>query len=232
MADPRKSIIDKIRKCLALAASDNEHEAALALERAHAMMAEHGVSADDVQLADLVELATKGTGALKPASWEVTLANAVNRALGTKVILHQGYGADWRPASRWNFVGIAPAPELACYAFDVLFRQLRKLRAAYLAGPLKRVKNPHRRRQRADRYCEGWATAVYSKVRNLRPAPEVAALLERWEAGKELQSMKPRETQTLRGGGHDDYWRGHHDGRDVALNRGVGGQQARRLGNG
>lgn len=46
MSDP--SIVEKIRKLLALSKSDNIHEAAAAAERAHKLMLEHSIALDDV----------------------------------------------------------------------------------------------------------------------------------------------------------------------------------------
>ncbi len=45
-------ILDKVRKCLALSKSANEHEAAAALRQAQAMMRIHGLSDDDVGLVE------------------------------------------------------------------------------------------------------------------------------------------------------------------------------------
>lgn len=53
MTTTRAALMAKIKKCLALAQSANEHEAALALEKARALMEEHGVSAEDLQLSDV-----------------------------------------------------------------------------------------------------------------------------------------------------------------------------------
>ncbi len=46
--DPK--ILGKIKKCLALSSSDNPHEAAAAMRQAHALMAAHGVSAEQITM--------------------------------------------------------------------------------------------------------------------------------------------------------------------------------------
>jgi hypothetical protein len=45
-----QKIIEKLQKLLALAASDNEHEAGLAMSKAEALMREHNLSVADVAL--------------------------------------------------------------------------------------------------------------------------------------------------------------------------------------
>ena len=53
MIDPK--VLGKIKKCLALSSSDNPHEAAAAMRQAHALMAAHGVSAEQITMADIGE---------------------------------------------------------------------------------------------------------------------------------------------------------------------------------
>ena len=55
MTDNNSAILCKIKKCLALSASSNPHEAAAALRQAHALMNKHGVSAHEVTMADIGE---------------------------------------------------------------------------------------------------------------------------------------------------------------------------------
>lgn len=47
----KKAAIEKIRKCLALAKSANEHEAAAALRQAQALMRKYGVEDGDILMA-------------------------------------------------------------------------------------------------------------------------------------------------------------------------------------
>jgi len=45
----QNKIIHKIRKCLALSKSANEHESAIALRQAQKLMLEHGISDNEIQ---------------------------------------------------------------------------------------------------------------------------------------------------------------------------------------
>ncbi|MTD33973.1 DUF2786 domain-containing protein [Paludibacterium denitrificans] len=49
----RKSAIEKIKKCPALAKSANEHEAAAALRQAQALMEKFGVEDDDILMSEV-----------------------------------------------------------------------------------------------------------------------------------------------------------------------------------
>ena len=85
--DPK--ILSKIKKCLALSTSDNPNEAATALRQAHALMAAHGVSTEQITMADIGEASAKSRtmARSKPAHWEGALRALVEEhaeATGSK----------------------------------------------------------------------------------------------------------------------------------------------------
>lgn len=233
MTPARKALMAKIKKCLALSQSANEHEAALALEKARALMEEYGVSAADLQLADVAEAEAKGTGAHTPARWEAVLAAAIGRAMNCRVIHVKDYDdARWVWKCRWQFVGTGPAAEIAVYAWAALYRQLRRQRQAYIDTALRRCK-PVGKRERADIFSEGWASEVFAKVRALNPDRATADLIDLYLAkrGGELVKLKPREafTGTISGARANDYWNGKAAGRKAQLNAGVGASDTKQL---
>lgn len=209
------AVIAKIRKCLALAKSANEHEAAAALAKARALMDEHGVSMDDIAMAEIGEARVKGSATQRPPLWETALCMTVRHALGCKVVI----SADLHRI----YIGPGPAPEIASYAFAVLYRQLRAARQDYIRSHLKRCR-PGRKRQRADIFCEAWASAVYAKVKALMPAvpqhPATDQYIERRFDG--LTEIGNRSASTKGGRLENDYWRGHQAGRTVNIAQGVG----------
>ncbi len=230
MSPARRALMAKIKKCLALSASANEHEAALALEQARALMAEHEVTDEQLRLADVSEAEAKGTGARSPARWETILASAVSRALNCRVIHVQEYDdRRWAWACRWQFIGTGASPEIAAYAWAVLYRQLRRQRQAYIDSALRRCK-PARKRERADIFCEGWATGIFRKVEALNPSTAEALLIDSYitTRGRELTKLKDRSacTGTISGARAEDYWRGRAAGAKAELNAGVTGGQA------
>ena len=211
-----KAILAKIKKCLALAASANEHEAAAALEKARAMMAEHGIDESAVDLADIEEFAARGSRTQRSPLWEGLLCATVRRAIGVDVVID--YNLDRL------YVGRGARPEIAGYAFLVLHRQLKRARADYIAKQLRRCK-PARKRQRADIFCQGWATAVFRKIATLVPDREDDPLIGQYLATRfeGLGEAKSRAASLTGKAANDDWWRGNAKGRDVDLNQGVGG---------
>ncbi len=214
-----KSIIAKIRKCLALGRSSNEHEAAAALAKARALMEEHGVSQTELAMAEIEESTSRASRTQKPPIWENYLCRTVERALGVASFIASNGDR--------TFVGRGAAPEIAAYAFAVLFRRLKSARADYVASQLKRCR-PGRKRQRADIFSQGWASAVYRKIEELMPESEPDALVGQYLAARypNLVSVEARRTDAKGRAMWDDFSRGHSAGRCVDLNQGVGGTAA------
>jgi hypothetical protein len=214
-----RKIIDKIRKLLALGKGSTEHEAASALAKAKALMAEHGITDAQLAMAEIEEATARGQRASRPPKWETLLAHAVHRALDVYSFI-DGTGTR-------TFIGRGPSAEIASYAFAVLFRTLKGQRQAYIAGPLKRVKLA-RKRVRADVFCEGWARAVRSKIEALVPERPADPLRDQYlaEHYPELGTVSARAAKLSATKVAGDYWAGHSAGRDVNLRSGVGGDAA------
>lgn len=219
----REDLLARIRKCLALARSANEHEAAAALATARRLMDEHGVDEIEATTIDVGQADARGNGACTPPLWEAGLVAAVTIAIPTRAIGRSDAG--------WVFFGLTPAPEIAAYAFTALYRQLKRARSEYIRSALKRVRAPSRKIKRADIFCEGWTSAILNKVAQLYPQQETDPLVMAY-----LEHHFPaRRTITARQGAiggnaaENDRWRGFSAGRDVELNRGIGGCPTPRL---
>jgi hypothetical protein len=214
-------ILDKIKKCLALASSANEHEAAAALRQAQKLMEQHGVSDCDVLAAQAGESGNKAGAATKPAQWEADLAISVAEAFGCRVLFSQ------RNGGIWVFIGFGATHEVASYAFHVLNRQARKARTEYMATALKRVKRAAVKTVRADLFCEGWIRTALGAVTAWTAAPEHEAAVEAFLSVKypSLQKLKTADRRPkggLRDHQFNDLARGVAAGRSAVLNRGVG----------
>lgn len=212
-----KALLSKIRKCLALAKSANEHEAASALAMARRLMAEHGVDEAALEMAGIEEATARASRNQRPPQWENILSATVCHALAVVSFIDQ--------RGDRCFIGRAPRPEVATYAFAVLVRQMKAARADYIAKQLRRCK-PGRKRQRADVFCEGWAAAVYRKIAQLMPEPVDDEAVGRYLAEQypNLVPVKSRDAKMTRAA--DDYWRGRRSGHAVELNAGIGADAA------
>lgn len=216
----RDAIIAKIKKCLAMAKSDNEYEAAVAMRQAQRLMAQHGITGLDIEHADIQEEGTPAGASSKPAQWEVGLARRVAGAFGCDVFL----AIDW-PVGRWVFVGPAPTGEIARYAFEVLYRQVKKARSNYIKTALKRCTTT--RTRRADLFCEGWVTSATALVERFAGNDEqqarVAAYLEHKHKLTPFVGRDRNAGRALTERTYGDLSAGREAGRDAQLNRGVGG---------
>ena len=151
-------ILERIRKCLALAASSEPHEAAAALRQAQALMRRHEIAEDDPRLELTAHVGSTGVRADTPPAWLSCLINLVGDAFGVANLYRPASGK----AARVEWIGRAPRPAVACYAFEVLARQLRRDRARFLARN-RRFKRTTRIR-RADAFAWGWVSAAAARV--------------------------------------------------------------------
>lgn len=216
-------IIAKIRKCLALAKSDNKHEAAIALRQAQRLMQEHEVSDFDIATADIQEECAKAGASAKPARWECSLAMRIAKAFGSRVFLMVDY-----PVGRWTFVGAAPSGEVARYAFEVMFRQIKRARSAHIKSTLRRC-GPTSRTRRADLFCEGWVIAATALIDHFaaeeRHQERVTAYLEQKHDLKGFQGNDRNAGRKLAEKDYGDLSAGYAAGKEAQLNHGVGGSK-------
>ncbi|AJF00058.1 DUF2786 domain-containing protein [Pandoraea apista] len=220
----RNTAIDKIKKCLALGKSNNPHEAASAMRQAQKMMAAYGVSDDELLAAGVTEYWEKSGANRTPARYEAALARMIAKAFGCDLVFTQRLYGPRSIKGGYAFVGVAPASQVACYSYGVLFRQLRRARAEFISTTLKRC-GPRNKTARADVFCEGWVMSVRELVIPVE-LPEshsqaVAAYMRTNYAVTE--SMNPRQRVPGRHAyGAGDYTHGARTGRRATLHRGVG----------
>lgn len=224
----RNKVLDKIRKCLALSTSSNEHEAAAALRQARKLMDAHGITDLDVLAAEAEERRAKAGVESRPSNWETHLACLVADAFNCRVIFSQGR---WVPAGRrpgeWCYIGCGAAPEIAQYAFTVLHRQARRARDEHIKQRLKRCKLATKTR-RADLFSEGWVRAVAGTVSEFAGNEQQVAAIDAYLAAhypslRNLDALNRNDGRKLRDHEYDDWASGHKSGRDASLSRGIGG---------
>lgn len=218
------AIIAKIRKCLALSKSANEHEAAAALAKAHALMAEHNITTEAVALADVSTARTKARNTSRIPEWQSMLITTIWHVFQVYPLL----AVD--PKTRCNeiiWIGVGPAAEVAAYAYQVVDRKIRADRKTYLETILKRSKA---KTARADAYCLGWINAIAIKVKHLwsQEAPEVVG---QW-LDINYPNLKSPVSVTRRKApssvASEDMCRGYLTGREHDLNHGVGSAATQR----
>ncbi len=224
MSTDRETAISKIMKCLALAKSANEHEAAVALGQAQAMMKKYGLDEQDILAAEASERAARSGAKKFPVAWEVRLAHLVSGAFGCQLVFQPGRG--WSTKADWLFIGCGPAPEIAGYAFEVLCRQAKVARAIYIKSALKRCKTTSKTR-RADLFCNGWVSGASHLVTSLAPSRHQGTAIEAYMVRRfgNLATLDPRDRndgKNLKDCHYRDLTAGRAQGRNAQIHHGVG----------
>ncbi len=173
-------MLEKIKKLLRLAASDNPHEAALALQRAQELMQKHHITEQDIKLSEIKEQAANAYSAQKITSIEATLARCIADLFGCEYLFDYkatGYGIRTMPI----FIGLDPHQEIAAYAYETTHRKLMRARREHIATLSKRMKR-HNKTRKADAFCLGWVGGIREKVEKLVPTTKPTDLINQYRA--------------------------------------------------
>jgi len=230
----RDEALDKIKKCLALAASPEAHEAAAALRQAQKLMAQFGLTEADVTLTDVGEARQKAQN-VPVVRWEAALAGMVASAFGcdmytsTSLVL-AGQTRQFRRHRYYVFIGVGPAPEVAGYAFDVLARQCARDRRRYIGLQSKNCK-AKTKVARGDLYAEGWIAGVRDKLGQLAGNARDDALIAQYMAQRHggMADADIKDRSKGKNVTHNDWHQGKKAGRNAELNHGVQGGAAQPL---
>lgn len=234
MSLSRDEAILKIKKCLALSKSSNEHEAAIALRQAQALMHEFQIDPD---LLDIVEASSESKATKIPTSWEASLVMMIARAMQCKPIFSSG-SSTWGIKASWTFIGIDPAPEIASYAFDVLYRQVNRSRKNFIETTLKRVSVKKNKVRRADLFCDGWIESIKHLINGLDidvPANTAERIKKYMDKSRgQLSSFTPKDRnkgKTFSDRAANDYHAGRESGKAAQLNQAMNaGAELKKLG--
>ncbi len=225
MSDERKKIFEKIKKCMALSASSNEHEAEAALRQARALMEKYNIDHADMLAYEACEESVRAGAKNKPSSRESRLAAKIADAFDCQLIFVAGWNN-----GEWTFIGVDASPEIAGYAFSVLLRQCKRARTAHIDTFLRRCKTATKTR-RADLFCDGWVRSVSGKIAAFIGGERAELAIEAYVAKHypTLKDLAPRNRNTgkkLRDHEYNDYMLGGEAGKNAELNRGVNGAAA------
>ena len=223
--------LEKIKKCLALAASDNPNEAATALRQAQALMAKHGITSADVELSEVTTNKVNAGAGKTPPSWIARLVTLVCKAFGVDAVFQDEWSkGEWK--SKVIFIGVNCSPEITGYAYEVLLRQLKKDRSNFLKTLNKRLKRTTKT-MRGDLYAQGWIESVGKLVIPADVSEQDKELTKRWIATTFLnlttQQTKDRG-EKAQGRDHAAYYQGLADGKKVNFHQGVHADEKSALG--
>jgi hypothetical protein len=232
--DAAEKIKSKIKKLLALSRSPNANEAALALEMAQKLMAECGVTLNEVGEFEIAEERIDGNGGARPPQYESYLAGEIAESFGCRL----AYGVVRRiPKSFYGnyyddpkyghiFVGLEHRVKIASFIADVLLRKLKKARNEYIKN-LSRVRLRAHKIKRADSFCPGWVFTVVSKLHVFTNAPDEQSAIDSYVADLDWgDDLKTISRKKVKGSGINDFSNGSLAARDVQIRHGVEGEES------
>lgn len=216
-------VLEKIKKCLALSKSSNEHEAAAALRQAQALMRQHRIEMSDVEMSDIAESTIAASVKRAPPIWENNLMFDIANAFGCDVI----FGTHIIGRADWVFIGGASEVEVAKYAADVLTRQVRSARRKYIDERLSRCKTKTKI-ARADAFCLGWVHAACALLEKYERHPAIEKYMAQKHSG--LTDLTARDRSKMAGArGNDDAYCGYQAGKSAQLHDGVSAGPQRKM---
>ncbi len=216
------NIIEKVRKCLALAHGKGatEAEAAAALKAAHKLMRKHNLEMSDVDFKKIEEEGPKKADTGKPraymASWEMSLARVCDELFETEHYVNDANYRGWTGSMRnIVFIGLGADAAIASEAYKILRKIVQRLGSSrgYKGSALRE-------------YCEGVVMTLNnrayemmekSKEANVKTKAMVVVksdIVEKWvEDNIYLASMKTRGASGEAG----TFSQGAQDGNSVNL---------------
>lgn len=219
-----EKIIARIKKCLALSRSANEHEAAVARKQALALMRKYGLDHQTVSAGDVREVRVNSACKRRPSKWEQSLATLVATQFECMVLSGEAVDQDSVSGAfrkQWWFIGEQSKVEIAAYAFEVLMRKIRNALELFLE---KQAAILGHKRRAAKLYCTGWVMALEDALKHFAGDHAVpSGVLAFAESKYEIQVKRGRKgkMQVLR----QDEWQalqaGMNDGKAAKLHRGV-----------
>lgn len=213
----RENVIDKIKKCLALSASSNPNEAAIALKQAKKLMIDHQITNDQITTSNISQLKKK-RHTQKPNEYEVNLASIVSQFFSCQLLLEKV----WDSNSNWIFVGMKPNNEIAAYTFSVLFKKLKQARSQYITTIHPNTKKSNKIAL-ANTFCLGWVLALCPEISKLVPSKEMDIINSYIsEVNPDMKVYESKEkTRLMSNNQLHAYLKGKHAAKDVRLSHAV-----------
>ncbi|WP_407324541.1 DUF2786 domain-containing protein [Acinetobacter pittii] len=222
-----QTIIDKISKCLALSKSANEHEAAVALRQAQALMQKYKISEKQILISDIkeriIQTKTQRTKDIE-RRLKVMIANVFE--CGS----YSGwYTLEGTKFQQHVFYGVEPNASIAAYAYSVLLPILIKNKQSYLATLHGNTKLKSKRRLGIS-YHRGWIQGVEKKCKNLNPDKELKEKLNEYEKTLnlvycEVKSVKHYNKDML----YQARVKGYSDGSKVNLHHAIDPNETKKI---
>ena len=217
-------MLSKIKKCLALSKSSNEHEAAAALRQAQKLMELHGICEAEVELVDFGEqlvVVTDYAFSEKRPMILLAIVDLIKHAMGVTCTLGATMHGT-RAVHSVRYFGPISRVVMAAYAHEVVYAACKKGWRRYLAEEPELTGVPGARAS----YFLGWCMGVRKKVAALVATPdEEAKTKAKMDAfyGKSVDTLPDRKIKPKA----ETFFAGRDDSEDFDLHRPVGQDRMR-----
>jgi len=192
---PDETVLRKIKKCLALSASSEPHEAAAAMRQAQKLMEIHGISQIDVQRSDIGQTDVRSKVSVSKVNpWELKLMATVADAFGCKLMWIPSYSWSENVYGRFTFIGLKSQIELAQYTAEVMQRKLMKARSEF-AKTLPSSASRAFKSAQLDGFCLGWTLEVKKTVHAFALNEETRLMIESYAQEKSSGTAKTKDKQ-------------------------------------
>ena len=208
------NIIEKIKKLLALASSPNPHEAALAMEKATALLAKHNLSYAQLETKEKIDMgcAVRPMGKRIP-TWKQNLFSCVTNTLDCVPILEKSY-----TGQSYKIIGHPADVAIARDLFENLLHIVDMMGSVY-AG------NKNSYRMGIIRTINDRLTAMYSQMTK-EATTALVCVQKKKRVEAYVDSLGDFKTKKTRKTNADvlSFMAGLAAGKNVALNRSIGHQ--------
>lgn len=151
----RQQALEKIRKCLALAESANEHEAAAAMRHARKLMDKFNLDLDE-NFFELKEQLLDTEFSRAPA-WFQSLGATIGSAFGCSFYVGR---------NKAYFVGPGVSSDTAGYCLNVVNRLLHQKRKEFMKIPKVKYSSSADKRMMSTAFCEGFVIGVHDAIKD------------------------------------------------------------------
>lgn len=133
-----QTLIERIRKLMALSQSSNPNEAAIALSRAQKLMREHDISSADLKMSSFAEEIIPAVRGLRDAKISAALAHIVAKSFGLEFFRTLSSSGN---SSSITFIGPTDRLKSGIYVYQILARQLLIVKQQYQTEERDKIRN-------------------------------------------------------------------------------------------
>jgi hypothetical protein len=231
-----QDIIEKVQKLLALANSDNEHEAALAANRAQALLTKYNLTMQDVAFEEGEEKYIRedfATGRGRASQEWKYIQSLLQEFYFIRIVQSKRVvpgGQFWKPKTEivYCFLGQAHNVEIAKFVRDFLTRSFKDLFAAYR----KANKAPASGRES---FYLGLYKGLHGQLKStLKQVEQETGLVVVEDAGLDefindaFNKLKSKAVSVRNANDADALAAGAEEGKNLRIARGLGGEASKR----